>query len=419
MQERNPHSYTIFRSEFIFKWSKNGQGGNKMYIYKRKDNRYEGRYDDPSSNAKSGKRSVYGRTYQETMAKLIQAEANINDLHNKNNAAQSKKITVKDYFRLRLDNDLIIGIKASSYDTYEYYLERHIKPYFKDKKLNEQTRESIQRFINYLYLEGRLDGEGGLDANTVKDIYGFINRGFIQAVEDEILTKNPCKNIRLPSKYSMIEILSDTEQRQLVEYLNACPHPYNTGVLIGLYAGLRIGEICGLQWGDIDMESGLITVKRSLRRTKNRNKNAQAKTTVIVQEPKTENSLRSFYIPKDLLNYLRHFKKTLSESETHNHRYILQGRNGKYLDTKTLQNYFKRILYKAGLPRYKFHALRHTFATRAQENGMDISTLSDILGHHDPAFTVRQYGHSTIENKKIQINKLNDGCIKIPVKKIA
>ena len=132
-----------------------------MYIYKRKDNRYEGRYDDPSSNAKSGKRSVYGRTYQETMAKLIQAEANINDLHNKNNAAQSKKITVKDYFRLRLDNDLIIGIKASSYDTYEYYLERHIKPYFKDKKLNEQTRESIQRFINYFILKV---------ASTVKEV---------------------------------------------------------------------------------------------------------------------------------------------------------------------------------------------------------------------------------------------------------
>ena len=275
-----------------------------MYIYKRKDNRYEGRYNDPNSTAKNGKSSVYGKTYQEVMEKLVQGEAKINDSINKK---EPSEISVADYFRLRLDNDLIIGIKASSYDTYEYYLEKHIKIYFKDAKMKNQTRESIQCFVNHLYLEGRIDGEGGLDAGTVRDVYGFINRGFIQAVEDELIPKNPCKSIRLPSKYSAIEILSDYEQRQLVDFLNSHPHPYNPGILIGLYAGLRIGEICGLRWGDINMDTGFITIKRSLRRIKNRKKNANAKTIVTIQEPKTENSRRSFYIPEDLLNYLWYF----------------------------------------------------------------------------------------------------------------
>lgn len=389
-----------------------------MYIYKRKDNRYEGRYENPFSHSKSGKSSVYGKTYSEVRQKLIKAQT---EIANKNVFVQPTRLkrSTTAFLKNWLENDIMIGVKDSTYNTYLDYLEKHIAPYFQNSELRDLNRHSIQTFCNYLYREGRLDKTGGLSASTVKDIYGFLSRAFSQAVKDSFLKANPCEDVKLPNARNELEILSLYEQQQLVAYLNVNGHPNNVGIYLGLYAGLRIGEICGLRWGDIDLNTGQIVIQRSIRRTANRQGSGNKKTQVKIDTPKSSHSSRRFYLPDDLLVYLAVYKKELSDEEKGDGCYLLKGRNGKYLDPRTLYAYYKKILKRAKLPEYTFHALRHTFATRSQERGMDMSTLSQILGHKDSAFTLRRYGHATEENKRIQINKLNDGMIVPSSKSIA
>lgn len=386
-----------------------------MYIYKRKDNRYEGRYDDPFSKSKNGKSSVYGKTYRETKKKLLEAQANVT----RRCSQSSKNDDVNGFLSQWLNNDVLISVKASTFDTYLYYFHKHVQPYFTGMRLNELDRNKIQDFCNYLYREGRLDKQGGLGAGTVKDIYGFLNRAFLQAMKDGLLVKNPCEDVKLPLNYIHLEIFTVSEQQRLIRYLNSSDEAYKTGIYLALYAGLRIGEICGLKWGDLDLDEGLIFVKRSIRRINNRFPSEMTKTEMKTEVPKSLHSSRSFYLPEDLLLHLRGLEKKLPESETADHRFVLTGRNGKYLDPRTLYAHYKKVLVKSQLPDLPFHALRHTFATRAQERGVDLSTLSQILGHNDPAFTVRRYGHTTKENQKAQIKKLNDGFIHTGGKSIA
>ena len=389
-----------------------------MYIYKRKDNCYEGRYENPFSRSKSGKSSVYGKTYGEVRKKLLKAQSEVAKWDSSNHPIRPKSSTTA-FLRSWLENDIMIGVKDSTFNTYLDYLEKHISPYFKKTELQDLDRQSIQTFCNYLYREGRLDKTGGLSPSSVKDIYGLLSRAFTQAVKDGILPTNPCEGVKLPIARNELEILSLFEQHQLVAYMNFNKHPNNVGIYLGLYAGLRIGEICGLRWGDLDLQDGRITIQRSIRRTTNRIGSGKKRTQIKIDTPKSSHSARCFFLPEDLRTYLLALKKELPDNECEDGRYILKGRNGKYLDPRTLYAFYKKILKKAQLPQYTFHALRHTFATRSQERGMDISTLSQILGHKDSAFTLRRYGHATEENKRIQINKLNDGMIFASDKNIA
>lgn len=169
-----------------------------------------------------------------------------------------------------------------------------------------------------------------------------------------------------------------------------------SAVLLCLYAGLRIGELCALRWSDIDFDGKTLTVKRTVQRIVV--PGHMTKTILLETDPKSESSRRTIPLASELLEILSRFKGE--------QRYVFG--EEKPLDPRTMQNRFKKILKEAGIDGRTFHTLRHTFATNCVENGMDVKTLSEILGHSDVKTTLNRYVHPTMDSKRKQIGALSD-----------
>ena len=162
------------------------------------------------------------------------------------------------------------------------------------------------------------------------------------------------------------------------------------GIVLCLYTGLRIGELIALQWKDIDLQKGVLTVSRSCH-----DKNGS----IVFDEPKTVTSCRVIPLPKQLLPKLKNIKKN-SNSD------FVVSMGGNAVSVRSYQRSFELLLKKLNITHRGFHSLRHTFATRALECGMDVKTLSEILGHKNPTVTLNRYVHSLLEHKAAMMNRL-------------
>ena len=168
----------------------------------------------------------------------------------------------------------------------------------------------------------------------------------------------------------------------------------NLCILLCLYTGLRVGEICGLKWEDIDIKNGCLFVARTVERISLGN----GKTMIVIEPPKTESSIRKVYIPLFIVALLKKYKDNSD-------KYILSGKT-KPTEPRALQYRFKRILSKTKIREFSFHSLRHTYATLCIEKGMDIKTLSELLGHADVKITLNTYVHSSDSLKKKYVKRL-------------
>lgn len=174
---------------------------------------------------------------------------------------------------------------------------------------------------------------------------------------------------------------------------------YKFGVLLSLYTGIRIGELCSLQWQDFSSCGDVLSVRKTIQRVQNTNSTADRKTKVIITEPKSQCSKRDIPIPTFLMEYIRRFRAEDSA-------FVLSGQQEKYVEPRTMQNHFKRYIKQSGIAPAGFHALRHTFATRCVEVGFEIKSLSEILGHSSVTITLNRYVHSSFELKANNMNKL-------------
>lgn len=198
--------------------------------------------------------------------------------------------------------------------------------------------------------------------------------------------------------------MSFEEQRVLERILLTDINETKIGILLSLYAGLSVGEVCGLKWENIDLENGIIHINRSVERIKNINKqNGSSKTVLILSDTKSDTSNRSIPISNIL-------QKILLKNKQNNNRFVIEGKTYPYTDPRTLQYAFKKCLRECDLPEINYHALRHTFATRYVEAGVDIKSLSEILGHSNVNITLNTYVHFSLEQKKLQMEKLNIYC---------
>ena len=188
------------------------------------------------------------------------------------------------------------------------------------------------------------------------------------------------------------------EQEQLEQILFHNPEPLKIGILIALYGGLRIGELCALQWGNLHLETGTVTVNRTLIRIRDLAPNALRKTKLLIDHPKTESSNRIIPLPSFIIDLLR-------EHRQNDESYLLTG-TFMYLEPRTCREKYKKILEKAGLRPFTFHALRHTFATRCIESNFDVKSLSEILGHSNISTTLQRYVHPSLELKREQMERL-------------
>lgn len=339
-------------------------------IYKRKDGRYEGRYIkhyDTDGRAVYG--YVYSRTYGEIKEKLAKCRAGIQE--------------GKTGLNMKLSSWLNIWIEAQTFlkpttrRVYMSHIENQIIPNIGRVPLKKQTAELLQNFVNNLEVSPA----------TAKTIFSIL-KSALSSAEDKGYITNIWSKVKLPKKESSnVRILSRGEQRRLEGALTA--HD-DIGILLSLYTGLRIGEVCALKWENIDFETSALTVVGTQTRTEKG---------VRVTPPKSQSSKRKIPIPDFLINKLIAMPKTCE--------YVLS-REGKAYDVRTYRRYFKSILSSAGLPDIHYHALRHMFATRALEVGMNYKTLSEILGHSTVAITLDLYAHSIDEHKKREMSKLGE-----------
>jgi site-specific recombinase XerD len=346
-------------------------------VYRRKDGRWEGRL---RCHGTSKYKSVYGKTYTEAKEKL-------NRLRMENAPiTRSCSLLFDEAVMLWLDS-VKNRIKESSYICYFNKIRLHISPYFKCVKYSKVTAVHIENFVS-----DKLSS--GLSAKYVSDMVVMLKTaakwlsrtyGYANLIGECELPKCEKKSVELLDKNQQIIL-----QKSLVNKSDST----SVGVYLAMFTGLRIGEICALKWGDVDLENGILHISKTAMRIQTPTE--KSKTAVKITAPKTANSVRDIPLPDFLVKKLSAVKKS-------DKCYVLSG-NSHIVEPRCLSYRFKAILKKANLPSIKFHALRHTFATNCLQRNFDIKTLSEILGHASVDTTMRIYVHTSLERKRECMN---------------
>lgn len=358
----------------------------KQNIYRRKDGRWEGRYfKEYDSNGKIKYSSVYAKTYTEVKEKLDSIKTNT--LKKPTNSIKTDfKDACKEWLEYKKSS-----IKISSYAKYNFIVEKYILPFFNNCKLYELNKNSLNELIIK---------NNNLAPSTQKNI-ATVFKAIISFVNDKYNLSLEITSCQFKKVYAEnMKVLSVFEQEKLVRYLLNNIDLINLGILVCLFTGLRIGEICALKWSDIDLKNKTIKVSKTIQRVQIVDDYHNSKTTIISQSPKSNNSIREIPMTDDLISIIYKNVKNFNKNT-----YFLTG-NKHYIEPRNLQNKFKKILANAKINDINFHALRHTFATRAIENGIDVKSVSEILGHSNVSMTLQKYVHISMQQKLKEINKL-------------
>ena len=367
-------------------------------IYKRKDGRWEGRYIVKyDSNGKAKYASVYSNSYFDVKHKLLEKKQgaktqNINS-----------DISLRELLYLWLDNNRH-SLKAQTFNKYKRLIETHIVPNIGTIKLANIDNITINNFLYVKSQNGRLDGTGGLSFSYIKTISFILYSALKFAASKDLCSYIKGEVIRMPKAQKTLEVLSVVEQRQLEKYIENRNDDVAIGILLSLYAGLRIGEVCGLKWEDVNLCERTIHVHRTVYRLDVSDNNInKAKTMLVVGNAKTNSSDRILPIPEKLY-------QMLEKMFTRDVEFVVSGKTYPYTDPRTYQYAFKRCLTNSGIRDINYHTLRHTFATRCIESGMDIKSLSELLGHASVNITLNTYVHSSMEHKRKQLDKMTSFC---------
>lgn len=286
--------------------------------------------------------------------------------------------------------------KKRTYVRYSEIVYQHIIPKLGETELNELTPFEIQCFITELLRSGNLKNGRGLAPNSVNGIINVIQSSLNIAYSLGYMSNFISDKIKRPRvSEKKIECFSSAEQKKIEKYIINSNKPKFFGIILCLYTGLRIGELLALEWSDIDFVKRELNVNKSCHDGKKENGTFSR----IIEIPKTQSSIRIIPLPKQIMPWFREIKRK-SQSI-----YVIS--NGKEpVSIRSYQRSFSGILKKLEIQHHAFHSLRHTFATRALECGIDVKTLSEILGHKSPNVTLNRYVHSLVKHKKEMMDKL-------------
>ena len=292
--------------------------------------------------------------------------------------------------------------KSRTCERYSEIVEKRLKVKLGEYELNELTPLVLQRYITELIESGNMKTGTGLAANSVNGIITVIQNSLKLAYALGTIKEYAADKIRRPkTKEKEVTCFTLSEQKKIERAALAGKKTKWLGIVVCLYTGLRIGELLALEWKDVDFQKGVLTVSKSRHEGKDEN----GRYAHIVESPKTVSSGRCIPLPKQILCELRMLKRKSRSA------YVIS--NGeRSIPVRSYQRSFERLLKKLDIPHKGFHALRHTFATRALECGMDVKMLSELLGHKDPAVTLRRYVHSLMEQKKEMMNKVGNTYFK-------
>lgn len=366
-------------------------------IYKRKDGRWEGRFiKEYDINRKALYGYVYAKTYNEVKQKLRKAQ--INELSPPLPSNQSAT-TYGEILMLWLAS-VQINVKESTYARYYQLVSTHISPTLGKYEIEKIGTPMIEHYIGFLLKDGRLDGKGGLSAKSVSDILTIIKSSFAYAKDNDYAVRCKVEKVSVKKSTPDMRVLSVTEQKVLKEYLLCEIDLSKFGVLLSLYTGIRIGELCALRWEHIKLDAGILEVRETMQRVKNLSTSDKAKTRITITEPKSECSLRDIPLPQFIIEIAHQFENAPKA-------FVLTGSKTAYVEPRTLQYRFQKYTKACGIKGANYHSMRHTFATRCIEVGFDIKSLSEILGHANVNITLNRYVHSSFELKKQNMLKLD------------
>lgn len=365
-------------------------------IFKRRDGRWEARYIHHYENGKPKYHYLYAASYNEARAKkqyavsMIGMEEIFLPFNSFEKVARQWLVSVR------------VSVKESTYTRYYRTVEKYLLPYFSETDVSEVDHFKINAFTETLLSDGGLRGEG-LSPKTASDIL-CVMKAIIKFGECNGYVFGNTSGIRFPQRGKRsVKILDKRARTCLERALMDAEDSTGIGVLLALFAGLRIGEICGLKWGDVDLSRRTLSVERTVERILNLDPDDMKKTKLIISEPKTESSIRIIPLPKFLVEQLK-AARGLKGGEN----FILTGKP-EPTEPATFYCRYKTLMRRHGLENYSFHALRHTFATRCVEKGFDTKSLSEILGHSSISTTLSFYVHPTFEQKRAQMDKLIPG----------
>jgi len=285
-------------------------------------------------------------------------------------------------------NGLLINkqqLKLLLFFKYQSVIEKNIKPILGNILFKRLKEEDILNFFenkNIIFLSDF----------TKNLLFVIINSSTNYGVEKKYRKSFPTLKVKLKQPTPRVVYFSKKEQNILEKYINNNLNLRNLAILLDLYSGLRIGELCALQWNDIDFINNTISITKTVQRIKNNDIKSSNKTKLFISVPKTECSIRTIPIPMFLITILKQYR---SDREI----YIFTNKHIPK-NPRTLEKYFKSLLSKCGIRNLVFHSLRHTYATRSREAGMDIKILSELLGHSSYKVTLDTYVHTSLDFKK-------------------
>lgn len=303
---------------------------------------------------------------------------------------------LKEWLDIWLNKYTKFAVKLRTYERYRYIIEKHINPKLGEFNLDDLSAVTLQDYVLSELEGGNLISSKGLANNSVIGIVNVLKSALKLAKSLEMSVLDNSNKIKLPmATEKPVTAFEKWEQEKLEKYCLSSNKTNYLGIIICLYTGIRLGELLALTWNDIDFKSGIMTISKTAYRIKQ-----NGKPQVVIDKPKTKNSSRLIPLPKQLLEILKRAKR-ISKSD-----FVLSTRTGGIVGTRAYQKTYERILKKLNIPYKNFHSLRHTFATRAIEMGMDVKTLSEILGHKNPVITLQRYTHSMLSYKTEMMNKM-------------
>ena len=366
-------------------------------IYKRKDGRWEGRYIrcyDENGKAKYG--YIYGKTYNETKQKLILKKSDTGkQFENLSNSTTLYNEILDSWLQ-----SVRINVKESTYARYSHLIDTHVRTHLGQYQITKISTQLVERFIKNQLSNGRLKDGSALSSKTIIDILTIVKSSMEYAKYNNLNVICNLSKLTVKKKDREMRVLNLSEQKALLNVLLHDMDLYKFGVILSLYTGIRVGELCALQWEDISLSNSILKVRKTMQRIQDTNVGATTKTKIIITEPKSQCSIRDIPLPPFIVDIAKQFAGTPKA-------FILSGEKKKYIEPRTMQNRFKRYIKESQINDANFHALRHTFATRCVEVGFEIKSLSEVLGHANVNITLNRYVHSSFELKRSNMSKLN------------
>lgn len=368
-------------------------------VRKRDDGRWEGRIVvGHKENGDSIFRYVSAKTQKALMEKMHRCIVEYDGAE----LTEDSRMTLGEWLDIWLKECAEPSVRPSTYKGYRGYAERNIKPFLGSKQISKVTAADVQTLYRKLQREGGVGG-GALSPATVRRIHGVLHQALNAAVDRHLIVKNPTDDVTLPKKVTAAKtILNDKQLERFMEAIKADEH-WHDFFYLEITTGLRRGELCGLMWTDFDAEKGTLTVRRTLH-----NKEGGG---YYVGETKTGAGRRIIKLPPSTVQLLSERKRTsisqwIFPNPIHPEDPIMP--NSGYTR-------MKKLLAEAGLPNMRFHDLRHTFATMSLEHGMDVKTLSAIIGHVSAKTTLNIYTHITNEMQENAAASIDRGIAKAEI----